>query len=56
MGLFLKCLPAAVVVWLSNEELPTRSLPPSGSKEERAPRSESGVPWRFLMGIDHFTP
>jgi hypothetical protein len=36
------------VVWFPIEELPTRSLPSSGSKEERAPRFESGVPWRFL--------
>lgn len=48
MGSPRKCLPAADVVWFPIEELPTRSLPSSGSKEERAPRSESGVPWRFL--------
>jgi hypothetical protein len=50
VGLPPKCLPAAGAVWFSNEERPTGTFPPSGSKEERAPRSESGVPWRFLAG------
>ena len=51
VGSLPKCLPTADVVWFPIEELPTRSLLPSGSKEERLPRTESGVPWRFLIDI-----
>jgi hypothetical protein len=47
-GLLTKCLPFAAVDWLSNEMLPVRFLPSSGSKEERARRSKSGVP--SIMG------